>query len=84
MTNIRLLVGMKFPNSKVFKKALRKYVIQHHIDIKWKLNKKKKISVYCKNNYGWRSYASMVTEECTLKIKTLNPECTYPLTFQNG
>ena len=51
MTNVRLVVGMKFPNSKVFKKALRKYVIQHRINIKWKLNKKK-IFVHCKNNCG--------------------------------
>ena len=34
MTNVRLVVGMKFPNSKVFRKALREYVIQYHIDIK--------------------------------------------------
>ena len=46
MTNVRLVVGMKFPNSKVFRKALREYVIQHHIDIKWKLNEKKKIFVH--------------------------------------
>ena len=25
----------------------------------------------------------MVTRECTFEIKTLNPECTYLLTFQN-
>ena len=25
----------------------------------------------------------MVTGECTFEIKTLNPECTCPLTFQN-
>ena len=81
MTNVQLVKGMKFPNSKVFRKALREYLIQHHIDIKWKLNEKKKISVHCKNNYGWRCYASMVT--CTFEIKTLNPECTYPLSFQN-
>ena len=48
MTNVKLVKGMKFPNSKVFRKALREYVIQHHIDIKWKLNKKKKISVHSK------------------------------------
>ncbi|KAK9986371.1 hypothetical protein SO802_031322 [Lithocarpus litseifolius] len=52
MENVRLVVGMKFPNSK--------------------------------NNCGWRCYASMVTGECTFEIKTLNPECTCPLTFQNG
>ena len=52
MGNVRLAKGMKFPNSQVFRKALREYVIQHHIDIKWKLNEKKKISVHCKNNCG--------------------------------
>ena len=25
----------------------------------------------------------MVTRDCTFEIKTLNPECTYPLSFQN-
>ena len=80
MANVTLVKGMKFPNSKVFKKALREYMIQHHIDIKWKLNEKKKIYVHCKNNYGWRCYASMVTRECTFEIKTLYPKCTYPLT----
>ena len=84
MENVRLAKGMKFPNSQVFRKALREYVIQHHIDVKWKLNEKKKISVHCKNNYGWRCYASMVTGECTFDTKTLYPECTCPLTFKNG
>ena len=46
MKNVRLVKGMKFPNSKEFGKALREYVIQHHIDIKWKLNEKKKIFVH--------------------------------------
>ena len=34
MENVRLVKGMKFPNFKVFRKALREYMIQHHIDIK--------------------------------------------------
>nr|XP_023887298.1 uncharacterized protein LOC111999403 [Quercus suber] len=84
MENVRLAKGMKFPNSQVFRKALREYVIQNHIDVKWKLNEKKKISVHCKNNCGWRCYASIVTGECTFEIKTLYPECTCPLTFKNG
>ncbi|XP_050281045.1 uncharacterized protein LOC126721943 [Quercus robur] len=83
MTNVQLVKGMKFPNSKVFRKALKEYVIQHHIDIKWKLKEKKKVYVHCKNNCGWRCYASMVTGKCTFEIKTLNLECTYPLSFQN-
>ena len=65
MTNVQLVKGMKFPNSKVFRKALRECVIQKHINIKWKLNERKKISVHCKNKCGWRCYASMVTGEST-------------------
>ena len=84
MTNVQLVKGMKFPNSKVFRKVFREYVIRHHIDNKWKLNEKNKIFVHCMKNCGWRCYASMVTEEYTFEIKTLYPECTYPLTFQNG
>ena len=84
MENVRLAKGMKFLNSQVFRKALREYVIQNHIDVKWKLNEKKKIFVHCKNNCGWRIYASMVTGECTFKIKTLYPNCTCLLTFKNG
>ena len=34
MRNDKLVKGMKFPNSKVFRKALREYVIRKHIDIK--------------------------------------------------
>ena len=84
MENVRLAKGMKFPNSQVFRKVLREYVIQHHIDVKWKLNKKKKIFVHCKNNCEWRCYTAMVTRECTFEIKTLYLECTCPLTFKNG
>ena len=79
MTNVQLVKGMKFLNSKVLRKALLKeYLIQHHIDIKWKLNEKKEISIHCKNNCRWRCYASMVTGECTFEIKTLYLECTCP------
>ena len=52
MRNDKLVKWMKFPNSKVFRKALRKYVIRKHIDIKWKLNERKKISVHWKNKCG--------------------------------
>ena len=34
MTNVKLVKGMNFSNFKVFRKVLREYVIQHHIDIK--------------------------------------------------
>ena len=84
MRNVNLVKGMKFPNPKVFRNALRECVFQKHIDIKWKLNEKKKISVHCKNKCGWRCYTSMVSGECIFQIRTLNLEGTCYLTFQNS
>ena len=56
-----LVIGMKFPNSRVFREALRD-VVNKAIDIKFKLNEKTKIYVHCKNDCGWRLYASVVFE----------------------
>ena len=75
---------MKFPNSKVFREALREYAINKLVDIKFKLNEKKKISVYCINECGWRCYASQLPEELTFQIKTFNPECTCPRSFEHS
>ena len=58
MRKPELKKGMKFPNSKVFREALREYAIKKPVDIKFKLNEKKKILVYCINECGWRCYAS--------------------------
>ena len=58
MRKPELRKGMKFPNSKVFREALREYTIKKPVDIKFKLDEKKKISVYCINECGWRCYAS--------------------------
>ena len=54
MKKPELCKGMKFPNTMVFRNALREYAIQKPVDIWFKLNEKEKISVYCKNECGWR------------------------------
>ena len=76
--------GMKFSNSKVFREALREYAIKKPVDIKFKLNEKKKISVYCINEYRWRCYASQLPGELTFQIKTFNPKCTYPRSLKHS
>ena len=76
--------GMKFPNSKVFREALREYAINKPVDIKFKLNEKKKISIYCIIECGWRCYASQLFGESTFQIKTFNPECTCPRFFKHS
>ena len=85
-TDIRkpvLMKGMKFPNFKVFREALREYAIRKPIDVKFKLNEKKKISIYCINECGWRCYTSQLPRELTFKIKTFNLECTCPRSFKH-
>ena len=57
MRKSKLVIGMKFPNSRVFKETLREYVVNKPVDIKFKLNEKIKISAHCKNDCGWRLYA---------------------------
>ena len=84
MRKPKLKKGMKFPNSKVFREALREYAINKPVDIKFKLNEKKKISVYCINECGWRYYASQLSRELTFQIKTFNSECTYLRSFKHN
>ena len=84
MKKPELCKGMKFPNAKVFREALREYAIHKPMDIWFKLNEKEKISVYCKNKCGWRCYASKVSGELTFQIKTWIPKCTCPRTLQNS
>ena len=86
-TDIRkpvLQKGMKFPNSKIFREVLREYAIKKPIDIKFKMNEKKKILVYCINECGWRCYASQLPRELKFQIKTFNPECTCPRSFKHS
>ena len=83
MRNLELKKVMKFPNSKVFREILREYAINKPVDIKFKLNEKKKISVYCINECGWRCCASQLWE-LTFQIKTFNPECTCPRSLKHS
>ena len=84
MRNVVLKKEMKFPNAKVFRAALRKYAIKKSIDIKLKLNERTKISVHCKNECGWRCYASQISGELTFQINTLIDDCTCPKSFKNS
>ena len=83
MRKPNLVLGMKFPNLRVFREALREYVVNKAVDIKFKLNEKTKIFVHCKNDCGWRLYASVVPGELTFQIKTFQSVCTCGKSFQH-
>jgi hypothetical protein len=84
MRKPELVIGIKFLNSKVFREALREYVVNKLVDIRFKLNEKTKISVHCKNNCGWRLYASIVHGELIFQIKTFHSNCTCGRSFQHS
>ena len=84
MKKPKLCKEMKFSNAKVFRQAFREYAIHKPVDIWFKSNEKEKISIYCKNECGWRCYASKVSGELTFQINTRIPECTYPRTLKNS
>ena len=65
MSNPELCKDMKFPNGKVLRAALREYAVKKPVDIKFKLNEKTKISVYCKYECCWRVYAPQIAWEIT-------------------
>ena len=52
ISNLELCKGMKFPNRKVFRAALREYAMRKTVDIKFKLNEKTKVSIHCKYKCG--------------------------------
>ena len=79
-----LVLSIKFPNSRVFREALREYVVNKTVDIKFKLNEKTKIYVHCKNDCGWRLYASVVPGKLTFQIKTFQSVCTCGKSFQHS
>ena len=58
ISNPQLCEYIKFPNGKVFRVALREYAMKKPVDIKFKLNEKTRVSVYCKYECGWKVYAS--------------------------
>ena len=65
ISNPELCKGIKFPNGKVFRAALREYAVRKSVDIKFKLNEKTKISIHYKYECGWRVYASQISGELT-------------------
>ena len=73
MSKPQLCKGMKFPNGNVFRAALRKYVVQKTVDIKFKFNEKTKVSVHCKYECGWKVYTSQISRDLTFQIKTMVP-----------
>ena len=50
--NVRLSFGLKFPDNKVFRKALRHHTIENGYNYYYLHNGSKRIMVYCFNRYS--------------------------------
>ncbi|XP_024199334.1 uncharacterized protein LOC112202554 [Rosa chinensis] len=67
-------LGMEFPNSKVFKSAIRKHAVQTRKEIRFPTNTRHKVLARCKTSPGcpWRIYASTTDlDNPTIFIRTL-------------
>ena len=84
MENPRLEKGMEFKNAASFRNALREYCVQNCVDYRWHLNKGYKMSAICKNECGWRIYASKNRDSQNIQIKTFYPSCKCGRTFDNA
>ncbi|XP_057429827.1 uncharacterized protein LOC130722946 [Lotus japonicus] len=67
---IKLEVGMKFSNHKVFREAVQQYGIENGIDFLWVKSESKRITIKCKKGCGWRMHASHNEAENSFQIKT--------------
>lgn len=84
MENPQFLLGMVFPSSEDFKKAVREYAILANRSIVFKKNENRRVKAVCKASCPWLVFASSIgdnKEDKSLMIKTYNNEHTRTRVF---
>jgi hypothetical protein len=67
---IKLKKGLRFPNTSMFKAAIKTYSIQNGFDYVYKHNDKIRVTAECKLKCGWRIHASQSNARDAIQIKT--------------
>jgi hypothetical protein len=70
---IKLKKGLRFPNTSMFKAAIKTYSIQNGFDFVYKRNDKIRVTAVCKLKCGWRIHASWSNTRDSFQIKTFKP-----------
>jgi hypothetical protein len=80
--DMRILIvlekGLVFVDTHVFKKALKRYAVQHGFDFKYKHNDCVRVSAVCKEKYCiWRIHESLDAKKKSTQIETfvLDHQC---------
>ncbi|XP_028052320.1 uncharacterized protein LOC114256842 [Camellia sinensis] len=71
--NFEFKIGMLFNNAIEFKDAVREYAVKGGYDVKFTKSETWKVQVSCSDGCEWRLYASNMSGENTLQIKTYKP-----------
>ncbi|XP_028103349.1 uncharacterized protein LOC114302516 [Camellia sinensis] len=83
MVKPKLKVGMKFKNAQVFRNALKEWQVHQRYDLKWVRNENKRITAMCKQECGFRIHASLMQNESTFQVKSLQPVHSCGRTYDN-
>lgn len=67
---IKLKKGIRFPNTKLLKTALKTFAIQNGFDFVYQHNDKIRVTAVCKLKCGWRLHASQSNKRDAIQIKT--------------
>ncbi|XP_059658699.1 uncharacterized protein LOC132305031 [Cornus florida] len=77
-------LGMKFGTAADFRLAVRETALKKRFDVKFTKNDGDRVNVVCKNECGWKIYASKPEDEDCLIVKTYVTEHTNCLWFQTN
>ncbi|XP_028081740.1 uncharacterized protein LOC114283107 [Camellia sinensis] len=83
IANIEFKIGMLFNNAIEFKNFVSEYAVKGGYDVKFTKSETWKVQVNCSDGCEWKLYASKMTEENTLQIKTYKLTHTCNRTYKN-
>ncbi|KAL0373575.1 UNVERIFIED_CONTAM: hypothetical protein Sradi_3273200 [Sesamum radiatum] len=85
ITDMNLVVGMKFASAQVFREVLRDWCIKNGYDIDFIRNENTRITAKCKKECcNWRIHASPIMNSKTFQIKTIKGNHTCSRTYDNS
>ncbi|KAK1292815.1 hypothetical protein QJS10_CPB17g01211 [Acorus calamus] len=69
----KMVVGSRFPSVEHFRDALNQYCVTNEFAVKYLKNERCRVTAKCKvGKCNWRIHASVLPDEITFEVKTLN------------
>ncbi|KAK3188542.1 hypothetical protein Dsin_028103 [Dipteronia sinensis] len=84
MQNPVFRLGMEFGSADIFRKVVKAHAVKHRRAVQFKKNDSNMVRAVCMAKCcKWFVFASMLVDHKTFKIKSLNDEHTYAMSFKN-